>query len=208
MEILLARHGNTFEAGETAVWVGKNNDLPLTAEGEVQARRLGAALRRQRLFPDAIFCGTLQRTRRFARIVVDEISADDTAHVDPRLDEIDYGDWAGLSNAEIEARPAWADELKAWNERGVWPASANWRDTEKAVAGRVESLLADVIARFPTEARLLLVTSNGILRFFAKVGGLAPEAAKMKTGLLGKLIVTEGAFTLAYWNRVPGKAPL
>jgi probable phosphoglycerate mutase len=208
MEILLARHGNTFEAGETPVWVGKNNDLPLTAEGEAQAHRLGAALRRQRLFPDAIFCGTLQRTRRFAQIVVDEIAADDTARVDPRLDEIDYGDWAGLSNAEIEARPAWRNELKAWNERGVWPASANWRDAEVEIAGRVEGLLADVITRYPREARLLLVTSNGILRFFAKAGSLAPEAAKMKTGHLGKLIFAENAFNLAYWNRVPGTAPL
>ncbi len=208
MEILLARHGNTFEEGKTPVWIGKTNDLPLTAEGEAQAHRLGAAMRRQQLFPDAIFCGTLQRTRRFAQIVVDEIAADDTARIDSRLDEIDYGDWAGRSNAEIEARSIWRNELKAWNEHGVWPASANWHDSEAEVAGRIESLLTGLITRYSTEARLLLVTSNGILRFFAKAGGLPAEAAKMKTGHLGKLIVAEDAFTLAYWNRVPGTAPL
>ncbi len=208
MEILLARHGNTFEAGETTVWVGKTSDPPLTAEGEAQAHRVGAALRRQRFMPDAIFCSTLQRTRRFALIVVDEIAADDTAVVDPRLDEIDYGDWTGLSNAEIAARPDWRDELKAWNDKGIWPKSANWPDTEAEIAGRVESLLAELTSRFPAKARVLLVTSNGVLRLFARVGGLAPEAAKMKTGLLGKLIVTKGAIAAAYWNRVPGEAPL
>ena len=33
MRLILARHGNTFEAGETPVWVGAREDLPLTARG-------------------------------------------------------------------------------------------------------------------------------------------------------------------------------
>jgi probable phosphoglycerate mutase len=35
--LILIRHGNTFEAGQKAVWVGARSDLPLTMAGEAQA---------------------------------------------------------------------------------------------------------------------------------------------------------------------------
>ena len=48
MDILCARHGNTFAPGQRAVFVGAKEDLPLTEEGETQARDLAIALGREK----------------------------------------------------------------------------------------------------------------------------------------------------------------
>ena len=39
--LYIARHGNTFEAGEAPRRVGRRTDLPLTAAGRAQAEALG-----------------------------------------------------------------------------------------------------------------------------------------------------------------------
>lgn len=56
-KILLARHGNTFGPGDTPVWVGAKEDLPLVESGEAQARALGEALAAAGLTPGRIVCG-------------------------------------------------------------------------------------------------------------------------------------------------------
>ena len=43
--LIIARHGNTFDAGDIPTRVGRRTDLPLVASGEAQAkthRRLSA----------------------------------------------------------------------------------------------------------------------------------------------------------------------
>ena len=68
-QLLFARHGNTFGPGDKVVWVGRETDLPLVDKGLEQAAAAADALKRKGLIPDAIYCASLQRTRRFATIV-------------------------------------------------------------------------------------------------------------------------------------------
>ena len=72
--LLFARHGNTFGPGDKVVWVGRETDLPLVEKGLEQAAAAAEALRRTDLIPDAIYCASLQRTRRFAAIVAEASS--------------------------------------------------------------------------------------------------------------------------------------
>ena len=44
MDILFARHGNTFGPGDKVVWVGRETDLPLVEKGLAQAEAAGQAL--------------------------------------------------------------------------------------------------------------------------------------------------------------------
>ena len=44
VNIIISRHGNTFEPDEKVVWAGATNDLPLAAKGIEQAKNLGAWL--------------------------------------------------------------------------------------------------------------------------------------------------------------------
>ena len=96
--ILLARHGNTFGPGDTPVWVGAKEDLPLVESGEAQARALGEALAEAGLTPSRIICGPLKRTRRAAGVVAELTGYSGSETIDERLKEIDYGSWGGKSN--------------------------------------------------------------------------------------------------------------
>jgi broad specificity phosphatase PhoE len=51
--IVIVRHGNTFEAGETPRRIGARTDLPLTADGQAQADALGRWFAAQRAVDDA-----------------------------------------------------------------------------------------------------------------------------------------------------------
>jgi broad specificity phosphatase PhoE len=99
-EIYLARHGNTAWT-LTGQHTGLT-DLPLTPNGERNARRLGERLKGM-IFAQ-VFTSPSQRaapTREVAGFGAE-------AETDPRLVEWDYGKYEGLRLAEIlQERPDW-----------------------------------------------------------------------------------------------------
>jgi len=90
-----ARHG------ETAWTVSGQHtgltDLPLTEQGERNARRLGELLREVK--PVRVYTSPLQRVRRTCELA----GFGAKAEVDPDLVEWDYGKYEGLTSAEIHA---------------------------------------------------------------------------------------------------------
>ena len=64
--LYIARHGNTFEAGETPRRIGRGTDLPLVASGRAQAAALGECFTAQKIAFDKIFSAPLKRTRETA----------------------------------------------------------------------------------------------------------------------------------------------
>lgn len=99
-EVYLARHGNT-------AWTvsGQHTgltDLPLTPDGECNARRLGERLKGMTF--TKVFTSPLQRASRTSELA----GFGAVAETDPDLVEWDYGDYEGLRSAEILAkRPDW-----------------------------------------------------------------------------------------------------
>ena len=214
MDIICARHGNTFGPGDRVVWVGANEDLPLTAEGENQAQRLAAALKSSGVTLTAIFHGDLRRTRRYAEIIVENLGRESMLRRNNALTEIDYGDWANRTNEEIESKLGQAEALRLWNEKNIWPQEAHWGGSEESLRRAVTQFLEMLRDRYASGETVLVVTSNGILRFLASAA-LGPQAArdarfpfKMKTGNIGKITERNGSFGLAYWDVVPGNAPV
>lgn len=99
LDLYLVRHGGTAWT-QTGQHTGRT-DLPLLPEGEDQARQLGEYLRRLD-FP-AAFSSNLQRARRTA-----ELAGFPQPQVTPLLREYDYGEYEGLTSAEIwQTRPGW-----------------------------------------------------------------------------------------------------
>lgn len=201
-ELLFARHGNTFGPGDKVVWVGRETDLPLVERGLEQAAAAAEALRRKGLVPDAIYCASLQRTRRFAAIVAETLGLAEPI-VDHRLDELDYGRWAGRSNDEIlAADPAAASAMEAWNSGDAWPEGAGWVSKRETVMAGLESYAAERLAP-DAHARPLTVSSNGILRFLPRL--LLETVAqlpsfKMRTGHLGLIERDQGGTRLRAWD--------
>ena len=98
--VYLARHGNTawtLSGQHTGL-----TDLPLTPDGERNARRLGERLKGMKFA--RVFTSPLQRASRTCELA----GFGEGAETDPDLVEWNYGEYEGLTSAEILAnRPDW-----------------------------------------------------------------------------------------------------
>lgn len=99
-QLFLVRHGET-----TWSLSGRHTgltDIPLTERGEQQAKDLGDRLRALKF--SAVFTSPRRRARRTCELV----GLAKASEIDPDLVEWDYGDFEGLTSAEIlEGQPAW-----------------------------------------------------------------------------------------------------
>jgi broad specificity phosphatase PhoE len=99
-QIYLIRHGET--AWSISGQHTGRTDLPLTENGEQQARQLGELLHSVRL--SQVLVSPLRRARRTCELA--GFAAD--ARIEQDLREWDYGDYEGLTAAQIRAqRPGW-----------------------------------------------------------------------------------------------------
>lgn len=207
MQLILSRHGNTFEKSSDAFWVGGTNDLPLVKEGIEQARTCGKTLKEQNIIPDNFYCAPLKRTYEYTSIVIEELGLEIEPTIDERLREIDYGNWAGKSNDEI-IETYGKTELNAWQQHSQWPKSGNWLPSEDTIINNIKSFSND-IKKKETNQTVFAVSSNGILRYFLK---LIPseferlfqeKKLKVKTGNLCSLNHNGQTYKLDFWNRNP-----
>jgi broad specificity phosphatase PhoE len=201
--LLLVRHGNTFEDGTVPTRVGARSDLPLTHKGIAQAQAFAAAARSAGLCLGPFLAGPLQRTRDFVARGFDVAPTLDT-----RLREIDYGDWEGLTDAEIAAR-AGSVMLEDWNKRCVWPQGQNWAPVEATLAAGAASLVNE-LAHGSQRCVPVLCSSQGVLRYFAKLDEAffanAQRDGKLGVGTgscCGVRIATSGALVVDFWNDKP-----
>lgn len=207
--LILFRHGNTFESGETPVMVGARTDLPLTATGEEQAHAASVLLD-ARLSVRSITAGPLQRTQRFAQIIARDLSSEVRVTTDNRLREIDYGQWEGLDSPTIIARYG-ESALRAWEQHGEWPDEViGWQPSRQKLSDTLADFLSEqhqLLSQHGSDAGVnIAITSNGILRIiYALVTNRSPDsAAKVKTG--GMCVLTPmppSGWQIATWNITP-----
>ena len=141
--VLLCRHGNTFDTGEKVVMVGANQDLSLTAFGREQAERVGRVLGNASISVERVVTGPLRRTREYSGILVSTAHIAAPIVIDPRLLEIDYGDWGGLSDEEI-ARISGEEALRRWHQDSIRPHDVLFTPSEEALRQECTSFLHDL----------------------------------------------------------------
>jgi len=196
--LILARHGNTFEPGETPVWVGAQEDLPLARKGLKQAEDLGHALVAAGQIPATIISGPLIRTRKAAEIVAGLTGFAGDIQIDDRLKEIDYGSWGGRSDAEIIEK--WGeDALAAWRDRNERPEGADWSPDAATLKSNAFAVVHDLQHH---DGPVLIVTSNGILRYFHAALGFDGDA-KVKTGHVCAARLEVRTVAPLFWNCDP-----
>jgi probable phosphoglycerate mutase len=208
MLLILARHGNTFAPGETPVWVGAKEDLELVETGLEQSRAIGRALSDAGVVPDRILAGPLKRTRIGAALAGEQCGFSGDVEIDDRLKEIDYGVWGGKSDAEIAERWS-AAAIEAWRERSIPPAGAGWSPDPAQIAANARAVYDAATRERDADHAVLLVSSNGVLRYFhALLAGAdaPPENAKVKTGHMGAARITGLKAELLFWNAAPDAA--
>lgn len=113
LRILLIRHGETA-LNQSARFQGQSH-LPLSEAGILQAQAVARRLSGQAI--SQIFSSDLPRARQTAEIIAASCWSDPATvvsrlHLEPRLREIDFGAWEGLTLQEILLR--YPDEIAAW----------------------------------------------------------------------------------------------
>jgi broad specificity phosphatase PhoE len=161
LSVVLTRHGSTPRS-DPEQHLGQGIDIGLSAEGEAAARAL--ARRLEGVAFDRIVSSPLRRAVQTVEI----LAADRAVETDMRLAEMDYGDWEGLTYAQIEARDL--ERRRRWEED---PATQHCPGGESGdeVAARARAFLGDAIAgpgsdASEAEGRILVVahaTLNRIL---------------------------------------------
>jgi probable phosphoglycerate mutase len=191
--VYLARHGATAWS-VTRQHTGRT-DLPLTADGERDARALGARLAGMRFAQ--VLTSPLQRASRTCALA----GFGAVAATDDDLLEWNYGDYEGRRTAEIRAqRPGW-DLFRDGCPGGETPA---------AVGARADRVVARLRA---ASGAVLVFSSAHILRVLtARWLGLPPEGARyfaLGTGSLSALSYEHDLAqpVIRTWNEAPAPAP-
>lgn len=203
-QLILVRHGNTFEADQTPTFVGGRTDMKLTATGEAQGQAIADMIAVSFMPVTQIVTGPLIRTRRFAELISQATRA--PTQVDDRLKEVDYGLWENKSTEEVKA--LYGNEIvENWETRGLWPSEMNWSPDEETLTGNIRSLLTaqhEALTQRET-GNSVIVTSNGILRFvYRLITGANPDKqAKVKTGAYCALTPSVDGWKIAVWNKRP-----
>jgi len=146
--LYLARHGET-EANVGLRFSGKR-DTPLTDRGLAQARAVGEILKRELgMQPKLNFVTSpLARARLTMEIVLSVLGLPENDYTtDPRIQEIDLGEWDQLTKAEARAlNPALFDAREAdkWNVHV--PGGENHMEVAARASAWVHDLEQDTFA--------------------------------------------------------------
>jgi broad specificity phosphatase PhoE len=154
LRVILARHGETTLNVEQR-FRGRA-DVPLTPRGQEQAALLGRALVRAK--PRLLLASPRQRALETARAIGASSGLD--VIVEPRLEDIDYGEWTGLTHTEVAKRwPGDYDIYRRATDRSAFPSGESMLDLET----RVANLLSELSKR-NEHGTVVLVTHDIVIR--------------------------------------------
>jgi probable phosphoglycerate mutase len=183
-EVVLVRHGET-EWSKAGRHTGRT-DVPLTAEGRLQAERLRAQLAGRGF--SLVLTSPLSRALETCQL----------AGLGPRAErcddllEWDYGSYEGVTTDEIRrARPGWT----------VFTEGATGGETAAQVGQRVDRVIARIR---PSAGDAVLFAHAHVLRILAaRWLGLAPEGGRyfaLATASLSVLGQEREASVIRRWN--------
>jgi broad specificity phosphatase PhoE len=158
VRLILIRHGLT-SWNLTGRYQGRT-DTPLCAAGVAEAREAAAALRHA--CASLLLTSPLRRASATAEVIARRLALA-SCQVDERLVELGFGEWEGLTQAEIRER--WPELLRAWKRA---PQSFRFPGGETLGDGmrRMEDFLRAPPWAGRTDPRCVIaVTHTGPIRF-------------------------------------------
>jgi len=203
IRLLIARHGNTFNKGETPRRVGIT-DLPLVESGLEQGRKLGAYLKQNQLVPDVIFTSHLQRTQQTAHEAQSIMETSLPLNPLTIFNEIDYGIDENREEPEVVARLG-KQALTEWDEEAIVPNG--WQVNPKLLIENWQHFASNLVNHYETKT-VLVVTSNGIARFAPYLTGDFEQfrkqyALKIATGAVCLFEYDGEKWECRFWNERP-----
>lgn len=177
--VLIWRHGRT-EWNATGRIQGQT-DVPLDDTGVRQAIEAAPFLAAEE--PDAIVSSDLLRAKRTADALAALTGL--PVSVDTRLRETGFGDWEGLSHAQLEQR--WPAEFAAW-KRGETPDVPGIERPAEVVA-RMGAAITDALEA--VDGTLVVVCHGGAARRAVQALTGWPEDVAAQIAALGNCRWTE-----------------
>jgi probable phosphoglycerate mutase len=194
--LLLARHGQTAW-NASARFMGQL-DIPMDETGRAQVRALSMRLSNER--PAAIYCSDLVRARETARSIQAAIASSPPVISEPRLNEMNFGDWQGQTYAEIQQRDP--QGLANWESERFHSAPPNG-ETLLTLAGRIQAAYHDLCAA-RSDQTVIVAGHGGSLQVLIVLAlGLPPEAfqkLRLSNASLSELQVHETGALLLLLN--------
>jgi probable phosphoglycerate mutase len=187
MELYLVRHGET--EWSRARRHTSRSDVPLSPVGEAEAAALGAHLRG--LAVDRVLASPMARAQATARLA----GFGDHLETTDALQELDYGDYEGLTTREIRAtRPGW----------DLFRDGCPGGETVATAAVRARALIGELAG----PGRAMLFGHGHQLRILAACYlGLPPDSARhlfLGTASLSVLATEHDWPAILLWNEQEG----
>jgi 2,3-bisphosphoglycerate-dependent phosphoglycerate mutase len=201
--LIIARHGNTFEKGETPRRVGGRTDLPLVDSGREQAKAIGLWLKEKGYYPEAVYSSELKRTKETAKLALAAAGYKEPVFPLAIFNEIDYGPDENKTEDDVVTRIG-QNDIDVWDSKAVVPPGWNFDPVQcienwKNFAAHIVEDQQDCV---------LVVTSNGIARFAPHITGdfdgfVQNHPIKISTGAVCVLKYENGRWSVKDWNVKP-----
>lgn len=211
--LIIARHGNTFNASDVPTRVGARTDLPLVEKGRKQAEALGIFLKENNIIPDVSYCSTLKRTQETAQIALKMCGAKIPSYAVEIFNEIDYGPDENQTEDKVIERIG-VQAIQDWDHHAIVPNGwkvdpdeviKNWKGFATEISKTHDTVTNNVMNISET---VLVVTSNGIARFAPHITDdfdsfVQKYNLKLATGALGILKYENNYWAVKDWNIRP-----
>jgi broad specificity phosphatase PhoE len=135
--------------------------VPLSEEGREQARRIGMELAPHE--PTSIFASNGQSEQETARLIAEVLGR--KVRTEPKLSELDYGLWQGLTREDIRRRQP--SMLKQWLESpsGVRPSGGETlEEAQQRLLQALREILKKSKRKKPSPVLVLRPLAIGLLR--------------------------------------------
>jgi broad specificity phosphatase PhoE len=182
VEVVVVRHGET-EWSRTGRHTGRS-DIPLTQNGERQARAVGEALRGREFA--LVVSSPLIRARETARLAGFEPELRDD------LAEWDYGEYDGLTTPQIR------EQVPDWT---IWSYGAVGGESVEQLAARADRVVAELLA---VDGDVLVFSHGHFLRVLTArwlgLGAADGRLFALDSGTLSTLGFERDQRVIRSWN--------
>ena len=192
MRLLLFRHAETAWT-ITGQHTGRT-DLELTPEGEAQARATSVLFERVLAGAPltALFASPRRRALRTAALA---LGTSLVPVITPALAEVDYGDYEGLTPAQIRGlSPGW----------NLWEKGCPNGETVEQAGARADAFIRELAAQ-AEDAVVCAVSHGHMIRVLtARLLGLPAREGRLftiKTASIAELTRTSDSYALSRWNQ-------
>ncbi len=173
MRLIFVRHGQT--TWNLASRYQGHADSDLSELGLIQAERVGNRLKDTRI--DAVYSSDLKRASDTAEAIAEHHGL--SVRTDPRLREVCFGEWEGLTVSEI--KELYPEAFANYRKDSVTYRSPGGERLE-ALQARVVEVVNEIVRAHPDET-VVIATSGGPIRAFLCYALNVPLATFRKVSL-------------------------